>query len=85
MKVMFITLETFLICLWSQRLFCNLQDRVRNYHRLFMRAFSPDSASQEQDLLSYLLFDENFTAPLAELGHADAMAREQELVAFFSD
>ena len=55
------------------------------FHRLFMKAFSSDANSQEADLLSYLLFDENFTQPLAELGYADAMAREQELVAFFSD
>jgi len=61
----------------------NLQ--LSTFHRLFMRAFSSDANAQEADLLSYLLFDENFTKPLAELGYADAMAREQELVAFFSD
>jgi NTE family protein len=55
------------------------------FHRLFMKAFSSDSNEQEADLLSYLLFDQNFTGPLAELGHADAMAREEELIAFFSD
>ena len=58
---------------------------LSTFHRLFMKAFSSDTGSQEADLLSYLLFDENFTAPLAELGHADAMAREEELVAFFTD
>ncbi len=58
---------------------------LSTFHRLFMRAFSSDANSQEADLLSYLLFDENFTQPLAELGHADALAREEELVAFFSD
>ncbi len=58
---------------------------LSTFHRLFMRAFSSDTNSQEADLLSYLLFDENFTQPLAELGHADALAREEELVAFFSD
>ncbi len=58
---------------------------LSTFHRLFMRAFSSDTNSQEADLLSYLLFDENFTQPLAELGHADALAREEELVAFFTD
>jgi hypothetical protein len=53
--------------------------------RLFMKAFSSDKETQEADLLSYLLFDENFTAPLAELGYADALAREEELTEFFSD
>ena len=53
--------------------------------RLFMKAFSGDGQTQEADLLSYLLFDQNFTQPLAELGHADAKAREKELVAFFSE
>ena len=39
----------------------------------------------ESDLLSYLLFDGNFLAPLTDLGYADARAREGELAAFFSD
>jgi NTE family protein len=55
------------------------------FHRLFMKAFRSDANEREADLLSYLLFDENFTGPLAELGHADAMAREEELIRFFSD
>jgi len=55
------------------------------FHRLFMKAFSSDASSPEADLLSYLLFDENFTKPLADLGHADALAREEELVRFFSE
>jgi NTE family protein len=59
--------------------------QLSTFHRLFMKAFSSDSNPQEADLLSYLLFDENFTKPLAELGHADALAREEELIAFFSD
>ncbi len=50
-----------------------------------MKAFSSDASSPEADLLSYLLFDENFTKPLADLGHADALAREEELVRFFSE
>jgi NTE family protein len=55
------------------------------FHRIFMKAFGSDAQPQEADLLSYLLFDHNFTGPLAELGHADALAREEELVSFFSD
>ncbi len=55
------------------------------FHRIFMKAFGSDAKPQEADLLSSLLFDKNFTEPLAELGHADAMAREDELVAFFTD
>jgi NTE family protein len=39
----------------------------------------------ESDLLSYILFDGNFLAPLTELGYADARAREGELAEFFSD
>jgi len=39
----------------------------------------------ESDLLSYLLFDGEFLAPLAELGLRDARAREEDLVAFFTD
>jgi NTE family protein len=39
----------------------------------------------ESDLLSYLLFDGKFLAPLTVLGYGDASAREEELAAFFSD
>jgi len=43
------------------------------------------SRTPESDLLSYLLFDGNFLAPLTELGYADARAHEEELAAFFTD
>jgi NTE family protein len=40
---------------------------------------------READLFSYLLFDGRYAADLIELGHADARAREAELVEFFQD
>ena len=40
---------------------------------------------READLLSYLLFDGAYAGELIELGHRDARAREEELVAFFED
>ena len=58
---------------------------LSSFLRLFMKAFSSGAQPQEADLLSYLLFDKNFTQALAALGHADAKAREKELIAFFSD
>jgi len=39
----------------------------------------------ESDLLSYLLFDGHFLAPLTDLGFADARANEDALAAFFTD
>jgi NTE family protein len=65
----------------------NLSDaRVRSpLIRLAARNLSDDSRTPESDLLSYLLFDGEFLAPLAELGYADARAREDELAAFFTD
>lgn len=44
-----------------------------------------DEGKAESDLLSYLLFDGEFLAPLAELGYQDAKAREDELLEFFRD
>ena len=53
--------------------------------RLAARNLANSGRTPESDLLSYLLFDGEFLAPLADLGFADARAREEELVAFFSD
>ena len=53
--------------------------------RLAARNLTNSERTPESDLLSYLLFDGEFLAPLADLGFADARAREEELVAFFSD
>ncbi len=52
--------------------------------RLLLRAL-PGEAPVEADLASYLLFDEEFTGPLLELGFEDARAREEDFVQFFSD
>jgi NTE family protein len=53
--------------------------------RLAARNLTAGGRSAEADLLSYLLFDGEFLSPLAELGFADARAREEELCEFFSD
>ncbi len=53
--------------------------------RLAARNLTDDDRSPESDLLSYLLFDGEFLAPLTELGYRDAQAREEELAAFFQD
>ncbi len=53
--------------------------------RLAARNLTEGHRTPESDLLSYLLFDGEFCAPLAELGYADARAREEEIAAFFSD
>jgi NTE family protein len=55
------------------------------FFRFAMRGLNGGDASTEADLLSYLLFDGEFVAPLAELGYRDAEAREEELVRFFTD
>lgn len=48
------------------------------------RALAEEGA-RESDLLSYLLFDGDFTGQLIDMGYADAKARHDELVEFFSD
>lgn len=53
--------------------------------RLAARNLTGDSRSAEADLLSYLLFDGEFVAPLADLGYADAGNHEEELCEFFSE
>jgi NTE family protein len=55
------------------------------FFRLAMRNLEPGRRSAEADLLSYLLFDGEFLAPLAELGYRDARAQEEELARFFTD
>ena len=54
--------------------------------RLAMRGLGGGTnRTAESDLFSYLLFDGDFLAPLAELGYRDAAAQEEELVRFFED
>ena len=53
--------------------------------RFAMRNLERGRRSAEADLASYLLFDGEFAVPLAELGYRDALAKEEELVAFFTD
>lgn len=54
--------------------------------RLAARGLSAaDGRTPESDLLSYLLFDGDFLAPLTELGYADAQAKGESLARFFSD
>jgi NTE family protein len=61
-------------------------DKTRSpLFRLAMRNLGRGRRSPEADLLSYLLFDGEFLGPLADLGFADAQAREDEFVEFFSD
>jgi NTE family protein len=50
--------------------------------KMFLRG-DESGESREADLLSYLLFDTAFTTPLVDLGYADALAREEELLRFF--
>lgn len=65
----------------------NLSDSSRRSPliRLAARNLGAGGRTPESDLLSYLLFDGEFLAPLAELGFRDARAREEELVEFFTD
>jgi NTE family protein len=53
--------------------------------RLFLRTFATPGSSAEADLVSYVMFDAAYATPVMELGYADARAREEELLRFFSD
>jgi NTE family protein len=49
-----------------------------------LRRISEWQGEGEADLLSYLIFDGGFAAQLIELGRRDAMAKHDELCAFFT-
>ncbi|MCG8591250.1 MAG: patatin-like phospholipase family protein [Proteobacteria bacterium] len=53
--------------------------------RFFARGPDTEDGPREVDLLSYLLFDRHFTTPLADLGYADAKAKEEDLLRFFAN
>ncbi|UCE86377.1 MAG: patatin-like phospholipase family protein [Deltaproteobacteria bacterium] len=57
--------------------------RLSPFLRLFLRSFG--TSTSESDLLSYLLFDAAYAAPLVELGFNDARAQEERFLRFFSD
>ncbi len=53
--------------------------------RRFLSALAQGGGSREEDLLSFLFFDADFTTALMALGYEDARAQEDELVEFFRD
>jgi hypothetical protein len=61
------------------------RDRIPRWIRLALGSLGTGGEQFEADLLSYLLFDAVYTAPLVELGFSDAQKLEQEFLRFFSD
>jgi NTE family protein len=59
--------------------------RVPAWVRVLQRALGLAGEHFEADLLSYVLFDRVYTAPLVQLGVEDARRQEEELLRFFSD
>jgi NTE family protein len=59
--------------------------RVPTWVRLLQRALGLAGEPFEADLLSYVLFDRVYTAPLVQLGMEDARRHEEELLRFFAD
>jgi NTE family protein len=57
---------------------------LRAYITGAMVRYAARGTAGEGDLLSYLLFDHCYAGHLIELGRADAAARREELIAFFS-
>ncbi len=61
------------------------EGRMSAVLRLLLGAVGVGEQPTEADLLSYLLFDREYTERLIELGRADARAQESALAAFFAD
>lgn len=61
------------------------RDRIPRWIRLALGSLGTGGEQFEADLLSYLLFDAVYTAPLAELGYSDAKDLEDDFLRFFSD
>jgi NTE family protein len=59
--------------------------RANNMIGKIVRRISEWEGAGESDLLSYLLFDGEFSARLIELGRNDARARHEELCGFFEE
>jgi len=59
--------------------------KLRWLERLVFRVIGGGAASEDADLASYLLFDGEFAGELIALGRRDALARADEIRAFFSE
>ena len=53
--------------------------------RALIERMAAGESGDENDFLSYLMFDGNWASELIELGHRDAAAKEEELARFFTD
>lgn len=53
--------------------------------RSLLHRLADSESRSENDLLSYLLFDGNWAAELIALGRRDALAREEDIVRFFTN
>lgn len=56
-----------------------------NFVGRLLRRFAESEARDRADLVSYLLFDGGFAEILIDLGRADARAKREEWIRFFSD
>src|SRR5690606_6376977 len=59
--------------------------RADDFVGRILRRMAESEASDRADLVSYLLFDGGFAEILIDLGRADARARRDEWIRFFSD